>query len=80
MQIISVNGRLYSVKVLREAILEAEHTKQPIELQFRRGDDYKTISIPYFDGLRIPSLDRVEGTPDRLDDILAPSKKPLPAM
>jgi predicted metalloprotease with PDZ domain len=79
MQIISVNGKVYSAKVLREAILQAEQTKQPIELQFRRGEEFKTVSIPYFGGLRIPSLERVEGTPDRLDEILAPSKRSLPA-
>jgi hypothetical protein len=30
--------------------------------------------------MRYPSLQRVEGTPDRLDDIFSPSKSPLPAM
>jgi hypothetical protein len=68
------------VKVLREAILEAEHNRRPIELQLRRGDEYKSFSIPYYGGPRIPSLERVDGTPDRLDEILAPSKRPLPAM
>jgi predicted metalloprotease with PDZ domain len=80
MQIISVNGKEYSAKVLREAILQAEQTKQAIQLQFHRGDEYKTVSIPYFGGLRIPSLQRVEGTPNRLDEILAPSKRSQPAM
>jgi predicted metalloprotease with PDZ domain len=80
MQIISVNGKAYTAGVLREAITEAEHTRQPIELQFRRGEEYKSFSIPYYGGLRIPSLERVEGTPDRLDEILAPSKRPLPAL
>ena len=80
MQIVSVNGKAFTPQELREAILQAEKTKQPLSLQFRRGDDYTTISIPYFGGLRIPSLQRVEGTPDRLDDILAPSKSPMPAM
>jgi len=80
MQIISVNGKAYEVKVLREAIIEAEHNRQPIELQLRRGDEYKSFSIPYYDGLRIPSLERIDGTPDRLGEILAPSKRPLPAM
>jgi predicted metalloprotease with PDZ domain len=80
MQIVSVNGKAYSAKVLRDAILQAEQTKHPIDLQFRRGDEFKTVSIPYYGGLRIPSLERVEGTPDRLDEILAPSKKSLPAM
>ena len=80
MQIVSINGKAYTAQVLRDAIKEAERTKQPIELQFRRGEEYKSYSIPYYDGLRIPSLERVDGTPDRLDEILAPSKRPLPAM
>jgi predicted metalloprotease with PDZ domain len=80
MRIVSVNGKSYTAQGLREAILDAEKTKQPLELQFRRGEDYKSFSIPYFDGLRIPSLQRVDGTPARLDDILAPSKRALPAM
>ncbi len=80
MQIVSVNGTAYTAEMLRAAILSAEKTKQPLSLQFRKGDEFLTIAIPYFDGLRIPSLQRVEGTPARLDDILAPSKSPQPAM
>jgi hypothetical protein len=38
------------------------------------------VTIPYYDGMRYPSLERVDGTTDRLDEILAPSKSPLPAM
>jgi len=80
MQIVSVNGKAFSPQVLRDAILAAEKSKEPLALQFRRGDQFTNISLPYFDGLRIPSLQRVEGTPARLDDILAPSKSPLPSM
>ena len=80
MELVSVNGTEYSPKVLREAILAAEKNKQPIQLQFKQEDRFVTISLPYYDGLRYPSLERVEGTPDRLDEILAPSKSPLPAM
>jgi predicted metalloprotease with PDZ domain len=80
MQIVSVNGKAFTPEVLRAAILQAEQTKQPLQLQFKRGEDYTTVALPYFNGLRNPSLQRVEGTPDRLDDILAPSKSPLPAM
>jgi predicted metalloprotease with PDZ domain len=80
MEIVSVNGTAYSAKALRDAILTAEKNKQPIQLQFRKNNRYLTISFPYYDGLRYPSLERVEGTPDRLDEILAPSKSPLPSM
>jgi predicted metalloprotease with PDZ domain len=78
MDIVSVNGKAYSADVLRDAILASEKSKQPLQLQFKRGDAFENISIPYFDGLRSPTLQRVEGTPARLDDILAPSKAALP--
>jgi predicted metalloprotease with PDZ domain len=77
--LVSVNGTEYSAKVLRDAILAAEQDHKPIELQIHRDDRYITLSIPYYGGLRYPSLQRVEGTPARIDDILAPSKSPLPA-
>jgi predicted metalloprotease with PDZ domain len=80
MAIISVNGTAYTMKVLTDAILAAEHNKDPLQLQFREGDDYKTVAIPYYGGMRYPSLQRLDGVPDRLDDILSPSKSPLPAM
>lgn len=79
MQIVSVNGKAYSTEVLRSAITDAEKTKQPIDLQFRRGEEYKSFSIPYYGGLRIPTLERVDGTTDYLDEILAPSRRALPA-
>ena len=79
MQMISVNGKEFSPDVLHDAILAAERNKQRLQLQVKRGNVYTTIPISYFDGLRVPSLQRVDGAPDRLDEILAPSKSPLPA-
>jgi predicted metalloprotease with PDZ domain len=78
MLLVSVNGKEFSPDVLHDAILAAEQSKQPIQLQCKRGNVYTTFSIPYFDGLRLPSLQRVDGTPDRLGEILAPSKSALP--
>jgi predicted metalloprotease with PDZ domain len=80
MVIISVNGTVYSAAVLRKAIVAAEKDTRPLELVFQRGDEVKTIALDYHGGLRYPSLQRVEGTPARFDDILAPSKSPLPPM
>jgi predicted metalloprotease with PDZ domain len=80
MRIIAVNGKAFTPQVLRDAILQAEKSKQPLQLQFRRGDDFTNISIPYYGGLRVPTLQRIDGTPDRLGDILAPSKKSPPGM
>ena len=80
MELVAVNGTAYTAKVLSDAILAAEQNKQPIQLQVRSGDQYKTIAVPYYEGLRVPTLERIPDTPDLLDEILAPSKSPLPPM
>lgn len=80
MELVSVDGTAYSADVLRKAIVAAEKGSDPIVLQLLRGDRYTTVSLDYHGGLRYPSLQRVEGTPARLDDIIAPSKSPLPSM
>jgi predicted metalloprotease with PDZ domain len=79
MELISVNGTVYTAEVLRKAIVAAEKDTKPIGLVFQRGDQVETIPLDYHGGLRYPSLQRVEGTPARFDDILAPSTSPLPA-
>jgi hypothetical protein len=40
----------------------------------KRGDQFETFELDYHGGLRYPKLERVSGTPDRLAEILAPSK------
>lgn len=70
----AVNGQKYTPDLLRETILSAEKNQQPIKLLLKRGDDYRTVSIDYHGGMRYPHLQRVEGTLDRLDAILAPGK------
>ena len=79
MELISVNGLAYSAAVLRTAIVDAEKSSAPLQMIFKRGDRVQTIAIDYHGGLRYPSLQRVDGTPDRLDEIFAPSTSPLPA-
>jgi predicted metalloprotease with PDZ domain len=74
MQLIAVNDQKYTAAGLRETILAAEKTKDPIRLLLKRGDDFVTISLDYHGGMRYPHLERVEATPDRLDAILAPAK------
>ncbi|MGH9521396.1 MAG: M61 family metallopeptidase, partial [Terriglobales bacterium] len=59
MQLVAVNGKSFTPQVLRDAILDAEHNKQPLQLQLRRDDQYSSVSLSYFDGLRIPTLQRV---------------------
>ncbi len=80
MELVSVNGTAYTPALLKKAIVDAEKDTKPIVLVLLRGDEYKTFSFDYHGGLRYPSLQRVDGTPALFDDILTPSKSPLPAM
>jgi predicted metalloprotease with PDZ domain len=74
MQLVGVNDQTFSVGALHDAILSAEKDKSPIKLLLKRDDQLVTVSLDYHGGLRYPHLERVEGTEDRLDPILAPSK------
>jgi len=74
MQLEAVNDQKFSVSGLREAILAAEKNKTPVKLLLKRGDEYRTVSLDYHDGLRMPHLERVDSGPDRLNAILAPAK------
>jgi predicted metalloprotease with PDZ domain len=74
MQLQAVNDQKYTAAGLRETILAAEKSKDPIKLLLKRGDEFVTVSLDYHDGMRYPHLERVEGTPDRLGEILATAK------
>ncbi len=79
MQIVAVNGRQYTAALLSDAITTAKDTKGPIELIIINTGYYKVVKLDYHDGLRFPHLERVPGTPDRLDDILKPMTQPPPS-
>ena len=70
--LIAVNGQEFTPELLLDAIRAAKGTNQPIELLVKTFDRYRTVRLPYFEGLRYPYLERIEGTADRLTDILKP--------
>ena len=74
MHLEAVNDQKFTVAGLREALLSAEKSKEPIKLLLKRGDEFVTVTLDYYGGPRYPHLERVEGTPDLLDAILARSK------
>jgi predicted metalloprotease with PDZ domain len=74
MQLEAVNDQTYTAAGLRETILAAEKSKEPIKLLLKRGDEFVTVSLDYHGGMRYAHLERVETTPDRLDAIFAPAK------
>jgi predicted metalloprotease with PDZ domain len=70
--LLAVNGRAYKADLLNNAITAAKASKKPIELLIKSDDTYRTVSINYFEGIRHPHLERVEGTKDRLSAVFAP--------
>ena len=74
MKLVAVNDEAYKADKLREAIVQAEKAATPIRLLLRKGDHFQTVSLDYHGGLRYPKLERIEGSVDLLDAILAPGK------
>ena len=72
MKLVAVNERKWSAPVLRAAIKAAQGSNQPIELLVENAQFFKTYSVDYHDGEKNPHLERVEGHPDVLGDILKP--------
>jgi predicted metalloprotease with PDZ domain len=71
-QVVAVNGVSYSNESLRRAVTGAKTEGTPIELLLRSGDQYRTITLDYRDGLRYPHLERDTATTDHLTEILSP--------
>jgi predicted metalloprotease with PDZ domain len=74
MKILGVNGRKWSGDLLREAV---GGTKDggPLDLLVENGQFYKVHGLDYKDGERYPHLEREEGRPDLLSEILKPRPK-----
>jgi predicted metalloprotease with PDZ domain len=77
MKIVAVNGRAFSVPILRTAVQEAKgpHSNgqaAPIEFIVENTGFYRVLKIDYHEGEKFPVFERVAGTPDRMDDILKP--------
>ncbi len=70
-QLVAVNGFAYKPELLREAITRAKDGSG-VELLIKAADRYRTVKIDYRGGLRYPKLERIEGKPDLLTEILSP--------
>jgi predicted metalloprotease with PDZ domain len=71
-KIVGVNHRVYSATLLRQAIVDAETTRQPIQLLTLTSSYYADYDLDYHQGLRSPHLARVAGRPDLLTAIVQP--------
>jgi len=72
--VVAVDGEPYSAAAMAGAIARAAHTREPIELLLKYQGGYRTVPVAYYDGPQYPHLVRIAGTPDYLDEIIAPRK------
>ena len=68
--LLAVNGAAYKPELLKAAIKAAKDGAKPIELLLKKGTHFRTVALDYHGGLKYPRLQRIEGTPDRLQGIL----------
>jgi predicted metalloprotease with PDZ domain len=71
-KLVAINGHGYTEDVLKQAIRAAKGTTGPIELIVSNDNEFRTVRLDYHDGEKYPRLERVQGTPDLLDEILRP--------
>jgi predicted metalloprotease with PDZ domain len=70
--VVAVNGHGFTPDVLKQAIRDARGTTKPIEMIVSNDNEFRTVQLDYHDGEKYPRLERVEGTPDLLDEIVKP--------
>jgi predicted metalloprotease with PDZ domain len=74
-KIMAVNGLVYSGDAIKDAV-RATKTGGPMNLIVENDTHVRTVAIDYHDGERYPHLERIDGTPDYLDEIAKPLTPP----
>ena len=74
-EMVAINDVAASADKLREAITANKDGSAPFNILMKRGDEYRTVQFDYTGGLRHPRLVRIEGTRDRLSEILSPRRR-----
>ncbi len=74
MKAIGVNGKKFSSERLKDAIADSV-TLRKLSLLIEDGEEFRTIEVPYADGLRYLELERAPGKTDVLAEILKPRTK-----
>ena len=72
--VVAVNGQAYSSETLKQAITAARTNTAPIKLLLKFQGNLLTVPVDYHGGLQYPHLERIAGTPDYLDQIIAARK------
>lgn len=71
-KLVAVNLQAYEPERIEAALVANKDGSQPLDLLVQRGDDFRHLRLDYRGGPRHPALVRVDGSADRLADILQP--------
>lgn len=71
-EIVAVDGHTYTDDAMSDAITAAKGATSPIVLTVKHGDEVRSFSLPYYDGLRYPRFIKVGSSQGALDRLLAP--------
>jgi predicted metalloprotease with PDZ domain len=71
-KVVAVNGVGYSDDGFKNALKTAKGTSEPMEIIVSNDNHFRTVKVDYHGGERYPNLERDNGAPDLLDDILKP--------
>jgi predicted metalloprotease with PDZ domain len=71
-QIVAVDGHAYTDDVMSDAVTAAKGATSPIVMTVKHGDEVRTVSLPYHDGLRYPRFTKIGSGEGSLDRLLAP--------
>jgi predicted metalloprotease with PDZ domain len=69
MKIVAVNGRRFTIQILRDALAARKTSKEPLQLIVENTEYFRTFNLDYHDGEKYPHLVRDESRPDQLTDI-----------
>jgi predicted metalloprotease with PDZ domain len=69
-KLLGVGGHVYTPRAVDAALAEAKGGSAPLEVVVADGDALRTHRLDYHGGLRYPHLERIEGRPDVLSDII----------
>lgn len=76
LKIMGVNSRAFSVDELKRAVRDSEAKSSPIEVMIDNSGKMELHKIQYHGGSRFPHLERLDASPDYLDEILKPLTLP----
>jgi predicted metalloprotease with PDZ domain len=72
LKIVAVNGRQFTIDDLKRAVRDSKSNSAPIEFLVDNTGTLEKHEIDYHGGSRFPHLQRAEGAPDYLGEILKP--------